>query len=115
MKRNEVDRKKLSPMMLHYIELKDNYPDTIIFYRSIKIALKQNNLFYKYVTFGLSFGILLQVILNILVVTGTIPTTGITLPFLSYGGSSLLISMISIGIILNISRNPDWITNECLL
>ena len=77
---------------------------TIIFYRSIKISLNQKNLFYKYVTFGLSFGILLQVILNILVVTGTIPTTGITLPFLSYGGSSLLISMVSIGIILNISR-----------
>ena len=76
----------------------------IIFYRSIKISLKENNLFYKYITFGLSFGILLQVILNILVVTGTIPTTGITLPFLSYGGSSLLISMISIGIILNISK-----------
>ena len=33
MKRNEVDRTKLSPMMAHYIELKDNYPDTIIFYR----------------------------------------------------------------------------------
>ena len=77
----------------------------IIFYRSIKIALNQNNLFYKYLVFGLSFGITLQVILNILVVTGTIPTTGITLPFLSYGGSSLLISMISIGIILNISKN----------
>ena len=76
----------------------------IIFYRSIKISLNQTNLFNKYVTFGLSFGILLQVILNILVVTGTIPTTGITLPFLSYGGSSLLISMISIGIILNISK-----------
>lgn len=77
---------------------------TIIFYRSIKISLNQNNLFYKYVTFGLSFGLLLQVILNILVVTGTIPTTGITLPFLSYGGSSLLISMMSIGIIINISK-----------
>ena len=76
----------------------------IIFYRSIKISLNQTKLFYKYVTFGLSFGILLQVTLNILVVTGTIPTTGITLPFLSYGGSSLLISMISIGIILSISK-----------
>lgn len=76
----------------------------IIFYRSIKISLNQNDLFLKYLSFGLSFGLILQVILNILVVTGTIPTTGITLPFLSYGGSSLLISMISIGIILNISK-----------
>ena len=77
---------------------------SIIFYRSIKISLNQNDLFKKYLSFGLSFGLILQVMLNVLVVTGTIPTTGITLPFLSYGGSSLLISMISIGIILSISR-----------
>ena len=77
----------------------------IIFYRAIKISLRETDLFKKYLVFGLSFGIILQVILNILVVTGTIPTTGITLPFLSYGGSSLMVSMISIGIILNVSRN----------
>ncbi len=76
----------------------------IIFYQSIKISLSQSDLFKKYLSFGLSFGLILQVLLNILVVTGTIPTTGITLPFLSYGGSSLLISMASIGIILNISK-----------
>jgi cell division protein FtsW len=79
----------------------------IIFYRSIKISLNEQNLFKKYLAFGLSFGIIFQALLNILVVTGTIPTTGITLPFLSYGGSSLLISMTSIGIILNISKNGD--------
>ncbi|MGN1372125.1 MAG: putative lipid II flippase FtsW [Candidatus Coprovivens sp.] len=78
---------------------------SIIFYRSIKISISQNNLFKKYLSFGLSFGLILQVILNILVVTGTIPTTGITLPFLSYGGSSLLISMTSIGLILSISKD----------
>lgn len=77
----------------------------IIFYRSILISLKQQDLFLKYLSFGLSFGIILQVILNILVVTGTIPTTGITCVFLSYGGSSLLVSMASIGIILSISKN----------
>lgn len=76
----------------------------IIFYRSMKISLRQNDLFKKYLSFGLSFGITLQVVLNILVVTGTIPTTGITCVFLSYGGSSLLVSMVSIGIILAISR-----------
>lgn len=76
----------------------------IIFYRSIIISLKQQDLFLKYLSFGLSFGIILQVILNILVVTGTIPTTGITCVFLSYGGSSLLVSMLSIGIILSISK-----------
>lgn len=75
-----------------------------IFYRIIKIALKENNLFKKYLAFGLGFGIIIQSLLNIAVVIGLIPVTGVTLPFLSYGGSSLLISMISIGIILNISQ-----------
>ena len=75
-----------------------------IFYRIIKIALKENNLFKKYLAFGLGFGIIIKSLLNITVVIGLIPVTGVTLPFLSYGGSSLLISMISIGIILNISK-----------
>lgn len=76
----------------------------LIFYCSIKIALKTNDLFAKYLVFGLAFGIILQAILNLMVVVGLIPVTGVTLPFLSYGGSSLLVSMVSIGIILNISK-----------
>ena len=75
-----------------------------IFYRIIKIALKQNDLFKKYLAFGLGFGIIIQSLLNICVVIGLIPVTGVTLPFLSYGGSSLLVSMFSIGLILNISK-----------
>ena len=77
----------------------------IIFYRCIKIALRQENLFKKYLVFGLSFAIIIQAILNLCVVVGLIPVTGVTLPFLSYGGSSLLVSMTSIGIILNVSKN----------
>ena len=77
----------------------------IIFYRSIKIALRQSDLFKKYLVFGLAFGIIIQAILNLCVVIGLIPVTGVTLPFLSYGGSSLLVSMASIGIILNISKH----------
>ena len=51
-------------------------------------------------------GIMIQMVLNICVVIGLVPVTGVTLPFISYGGSSLLISMASIGIILNIcSKN----------
>ena len=45
-----------------------------------------------------------QAIINLLVVIGLIPVTGVTLPFLSYGGSSLLVSMVSIGIVLNIAK-----------
>ena len=62
------------------------------------------DLFYKYLSFGLGFGIIIQALLNICVVIGLIPVTGVTLPFFSYGGSSLLVSMISIGIILSISK-----------
>lgn len=76
----------------------------LIFERAIKISLRQEDLFKKYLSFGLSFGLILQALLNLSVVCGLIPTTGVTLPFISYGGSSLLVSMISIGIILNISK-----------
>lgn len=74
-------------------------------YSGIKIALRQENLFGKYLVFGLIFQIIFQAGLNLAVVVGLIPVTGVTLPFLSYGGSSLLVSMASIGIILNISKN----------
>ncbi|MBQ3021136.1 MAG: stage V sporulation protein E [Bacilli bacterium] len=75
-----------------------------IFYRCIKICLNTKDLFGKYLCFGLSFMIIFQTILNLSVVIGLVPVTGVTLPFISYGGSSLLVSMASIGIILNISR-----------
>ena len=77
----------------------------IIFYKCIKISLECNNIFGKYLSFGLSFGLIIQAILNLMVVISIIPVTGVTLPFLSYGGSSLLVSMASIGIILNISKS----------
>ena len=69
------------------------------------ISKKQIDLFGKYLSYGITFQIAFQAILNLMVVVGLIPVTGVTLPFLSYGGSSLLITLCSIGIILNISRN----------
>ena len=75
-----------------------------ICYLIIKIALEQDDLFKKYTIFGLGFQIIFQTILNLSVVIGLIPVTGVTLPFISYGGSSLLITMLSIGIILNLSK-----------
>ena len=76
----------------------------IILYRGIKIALDTKDSFSKYLAFGMTFQIIFQAIMNLMVVIGLIPVTGVTLPFISYGGSSLLISMASIGILLNISR-----------
>jgi len=75
-----------------------------ILYRGIKIALNSKDEFSKYLSFGMIFQILIQAVMNLSVVIGLIPVTGVTLPFLSYGGSSLLITLLSIGILLNISR-----------
>ena len=77
----------------------------LIIYRGFTIARNSSELFPKYVAFGITFQIAFQAILNLMVVVGLIPVTGVTLPFLSYGGSSLLISMVSMGILLNVSRN----------
>lgn len=79
----------------------------LITYSIIKLALKEENLFKKYLFFGIAFEIVFQASLNLAVVIGLLPVTGVTLPFLSYGGSSLLVSMASVGIILNISRDND--------
>lgn len=77
----------------------------ILFYNTMKISINTSDLFAKYLAFGLIMGIIIQMCLNIAVVIGLVPVTGVTLPFISYGGSSLLVSMVSIGIILNISKN----------
>ncbi|NLM62767.1 MAG: stage V sporulation protein E [Mollicutes bacterium] len=76
----------------------------IIFIRGFTIAYKCKDLFSKFLVSGIIFGLAFQTLLNLMVVVGLIPVTGVTLPFLSYGGSSLLITLISMGIILNISR-----------
>lgn len=75
-----------------------------IIYRGIKIAKECDDLFKKYLAFGITFGLAFQAILNLMVVVGLIPVTGVTLPFLSYGGSSLLMTLLSQGIVLAISR-----------
>lgn len=76
---------------------------SIILYRGVKIALNTKDHFAKYLCLGMTFQIIFQAIMNLMVVIGMIPVTGVTLPFLSYGGSSLLISMTSMGILLNVS------------
>ena len=75
----------------------------MIIISGFKIAMKCEDSFGKYLAFGITFGLSFQTMLNLMVVVGLIPVTGVTLPFLSYGGSSLLITMCSMGILLNIS------------
>ena len=76
----------------------------IIIYRGFRISTHCQNKFGKYLSFGITFQLAFQALLNLMVVVGLIPVTGVTLPFLSYGGSSLLITMISMSILLNISK-----------
>ena len=73
-------------------------------WRGYLIALRCPDLYGSLLAVGITTGIGLQAALNIGVATGSLPVTGIVLPFLSYGGSSLLMSMGSVGVLLNISR-----------
>ncbi len=76
----------------------------LLIWRGFLIAMKAPDKFSSMLAFGLIFQISIQVALNILVVTNTIPNTGISLPFFSYGGTSLVILLVEMGIVLGISR-----------
>ncbi|MFB5660364.1 putative lipid II flippase FtsW [Alteribacillus sp. HJP-4] len=77
----------------------------IIAVRGFRIAARCEDTFGRLLAFGLVFNLLSQALFNKAAVTGMMPITGITLPFISYGGSSLLISMISMAILINISKD----------
>lgn len=73
--------------------------------RGIKIAMSAPDLFGTLLASGITFLMALQVFINIGVVSAAIPVTGMPLPFFSYGGTSLAITMVAMGIMLNISRS----------
>lgn len=73
--------------------------------RGIAIARKAQDLFGAYLAVGLTVAMGLQIVVNMGVALGLLPTKGLTLPLLSYGGTSLLINMASIGILMNISAS----------
>ena len=75
----------------------------ILIIRGIKISLDASDLYSSYLALGISSLIGLQVLINMGVVMGLLPTKGLTLPLISYGGSSLVVSLLGIGILLNIS------------
>jgi len=77
---------------------------SLLFWRGIRIALGAPDLYGSFLALGIIAMIAIQVMINIGVVTGLMPVTGITLPFLSYGGSSLTLMLMAIGVLLNISR-----------
>jgi cell division protein FtsW len=75
--------------------------------RGIAIARKAPDLFGSYLAIGLTIAIGLQIVVNMGVTLGLLPTKGLTLPLLSYGGTSLLLNMASIGILMNISTSRN--------
>jgi cell division protein FtsW len=76
----------------------------LLLWRGMRIAITAPDLFGSLLAVGIIGMLAIQVVINVGVVTGMFPVTGITLPFLSYGGSSLTLMLTGIGVLLNISR-----------
>ncbi|PLR84119.1 stage V sporulation protein E [Bacillus canaveralius] len=81
---------------------------SLLLWRGIRISLGAPDLYGSFLALGIIAMIAIQVMINIGVVTGLMPVTGITLPFLSYGGSSLTLMLMAIGVLLNISRHARY-------
>ncbi|MBQ4119617.1 MAG: cell division protein FtsW [Clostridia bacterium] len=79
----------------------------LLVWRGFVIAMRSPDKFGSLMAIGLTFQVGLQAMLNIWVVTNTIPNTGISLPFFSYGGTSLLILLAQMGVVLSISRSAN--------
>ena len=78
-----------------------------ILIKSILIASLVNDPYKSFLAIGLGISIFIQVFINIAVVIGLLPITGITLPIVSYGGSSLIITLTSLGLLLNLSKYQE--------
>ena len=84
----------------------------LLIWRGIKISKNAKTRFECYLAAGISCVIAVQTLLNVAVVTGTIPPTGLPLPFVSSGGSSLVVFLAATGILINIDRNSRKHQNE---
>lgn len=82
----------------------------LLIYKGYKIALNSDDKFSSLVAFGIINQVGLQAILNMCVVTDLVPNTGISLPFFSFGGSSLIILLFEMGILLSISNNSRQVS-----
>lgn len=76
----------------------------LFIYRGVMISIAAKDVYGTLLAIGITAVIAVQAIINIAVVTGSMPVTGVPLPFISYGGTSLLINLCAMGILLNISR-----------
>ncbi len=80
---------------------------SIFLYRGVRTALRTEDSFARFLAIGITSMIVVQAFINISVVLGIMPTKGIPLPFISYGGSSLFITLASVGVLLNITQQTD--------
>lgn len=76
----------------------------VFIWRGILIAMKAPDMFGSLLAVGITALVGFQAIINIAVVTGSMPVTGMPLPFFSYGGTALIILLCAVGVLLNISR-----------
>jgi cell division protein FtsW len=81
-------------------------------WRGVHIALRARDRFGYLLAMGLTFVVVFQAAMNLGVVTGLLPTKGLTLPFVSYGRSSLMMLMMGVGILLNISQSNDDVRSQ---
>lgn len=80
-----------------------------LIYSILRVAIKTKDDFSRYVTAGIACWFIAQVVVNIGSVTSVIPVIGVTLPFISYGGSSLLANLIAVGFVLSVARRTPEI------
>lgn len=79
----------------------------LLIWRGFKIAFSMKERFGMLLVVGITSRVAIQALLNIAVVTNVLPSTGIGLPFISYGGTALLVLMVEMGLVLSVSRHSD--------
>lgn len=75
--------------------------------KMVKISVNVDHLYLKFLSLGIGLSLFVQVFINIGVVIGLLPVTGITLPIISYGGSSLVLTLVFLGLVINISQYTE--------
>lgn len=80
---------------------------SIFLWRGVRTALRTQDMFGRFLAVGITSMVVVQALINISVVLGLMPTKGIPLPFISYGGSSLFLTLASVGVLLNISKQAE--------
>jgi cell division protein FtsW len=79
----------------------------VVTWRGVRAALRAADVYGMLVAFGITLLIAMQVLVNFGVAMGVLPTKGLTLPFVSYGGSSLVLSLFAVGVLLSVSRTTS--------